>query len=86
MVLYLYGKGIPGQNIDWYAGRDAAGKVKWTPYPEHATFFTEDEKETAEDCVNLGCRLYSMVCEWPRLVQKVPRRSGSQNLKKLNLS
>lgn len=56
MKLYIYGD----SEGNYYQGRSPTGRVKYTPDFETAIFFTEGDKDDAEDCIELGLSLYSL--------------------------
>lgn len=62
MKLYVFKKGDL-----WYAGRSPTGRVKTVPNFEEAVFFTDETKEYAEDCFDLGYDLYSVEVGTPVL-------------------
>lgn len=64
MNLYIYGDG----NGNYYQGRSPTGRVRYTPHFETAAFFTEGDKDDAEDCIELGLCLYSLEISEPILV------------------
>lgn len=63
MKLYIYGDG----EGNFYQGRSPTGRVKYTQTFTTATFFTEWDKDDAEDCIDLGLNLYSVEVSAPEL-------------------
>lgn len=66
MKLYIYGDG----KGNYYKGRSPSGKVRYTKTYTTAVFFTEEEKEDAEDCIDLGLNLYALEVSEPTLVSQ----------------
>lgn len=61
MKLYIYGDG----QGNYYQGRSPTGRVKYTPRYTAATFFSAEEKDDAEDCIELGLHLYEVEVSEP---------------------
>lgn len=66
MKLYIYGDG----EGNFYQGRSPTGRVKYTKMFTAAAFFTEWDKDDAEDCIDLGLNLYSLEVSAPELVKE----------------
>lgn len=65
MKLYAYGT----DDGRWYQGRSPSGRVKECDSVTDAAFFTEDTKDDAADCIELGYNCYSMELGAPVLEQ-----------------
>lgn len=72
MKLYLFGT----EDGKWYAGRTPAGRIKEVSDYTEAVLFTENTKDDAEYCIELGYGMYSIEVSQPKL--ETPGSSGSK--------
>lgn len=80
MKLYVFKK-----DDLWYAGRSPTGRVKTVPNFEDGVFFTEETKEEAEDCFDLGYSLYSVEVGAPVLEKEGSQGKSTSGVAPMNL-
>lgn len=77
MKLCIYGDG----QGNYYQGRSPTGRVKYVSDYTAATFFSETDRDDAEDCLDLGLCLYAVEVSEPVLVRRGSGVSSTPGIK-----